>query len=205
MKTTEDSLEVLIEAVGEEWKLTLDNYLKDRGNELPGEIESVVSDFLDDCREIVISNNTRDLKIIEKKINNDLLYRNLYDYIKESLNAYYLAAPLRTLVIKDAKKAEKAVDNIFHQVLLRFNPEILDMPEDYGFVDRDAFINFLNMFDSFCSFIVERNFCYTTIESVVYNTFRFSKKMCTQISRLIDDNFQQIKMNYIIDRLKEYD
>ena len=95
--------------------------------------------------------------------------------------------------------------DIFNQVILRFNPEILNVPENLGFADQEALISFLNMFDSFCSFIAERNFCYTAIENVVYNTFRFSKKMCTQISKIIDDNFQQIRMNYIIDRLKEFD
>lgn len=205
MKKEIRSLNILIEAIGEEWKQTLDSYLKDREKDFSEETELIISDFLDVCREAIISNNTQDLKLIEKKINNDLLYHNLYNYIKESLNAYYLAAPLRALAVKDAGKTEKVVCDIFNQVILRFNPEILNVPENLGFADQEALISFLNMFDSFCSFIAERNFCYTAIENVVYNTFRFSKKMCTQISKIIDDNFQQIRMNYIIDRLKEFD
>ncbi len=205
MKTAESSLDAMIETIGKEWKQTLDRYLKDGGKGFSEELEEVISEFFNVCREAVISNNTQELKLIEKKLDNDLLYHNMYDHIKESLGAYYLAAPLRALEVKDADGAKKVVDDIFNQAILRFDPEIFNAPEALGFADQEALIDFLNMFDSFCSFIAERNFCYTAIENVVYNTFRFSKKMCKHISKIINANFQQIRMNYIIGRLKEYD
>ena len=58
MKKEIRSLNILIEAIGEEWKQTLDSYLKDREKDFSEETELIISDFLDVCREAIISNNT---------------------------------------------------------------------------------------------------------------------------------------------------
>lgn len=205
MKTGINSLETLIENLGEEWKQLLDDYSKNITENFPTEFESAVSDFFNNFKEDIISNNTRDLNLIEKKIANDLLYNNIYNYVRESLSTYYIAAPMRSLATKDKDKTIKLIQDIFEKAILRFNPEIISKYENYGFPNQDSFIEFLNMFDSFCSFMVERNFDYSAIENVVYTSFRFPKETCKQISKYIDDNFHQIKINYIIDKLKEWE
>lgn len=203
MKKGIEYLELLIENLGEEWKQKLDEYLKDNTEEILEEDKEILSDFLNVCREDVISNNTNDLHLIEEKMDNNLLYNNMRNFVKESLDVYYLVAPIRSLAVKDEEKAAKLIEEIFDQVILRFNPEIIDKYEDFGFADQDEFLKFLNMFDSFCAFMAEKNYYYTTIEKISYNSFRFPKTVCKQISKIIDSNFQQIKINYIIDKLKE--
>ncbi|GFI50144.1 hypothetical protein IMSAGC020_01350 [Lachnospiraceae bacterium] len=68
----------------------------------------------------------------------------------------------------EIQKAKIVVDDIFNVF------------KALGIVNREALIDFLNMFDFFCSVTVERNFCYTAIENVVYNIVGFSKK-CVSI------------------------
>lgn len=202
MKSSIEALNELSSRYNEEWKQFLDSYLKD-DEEVPEEAGEYIENFLSACKEDTISNKLDNWKKLEAKINNDLLYDNLQNYIKKSLRAYYAAAPLRVLDAQDENKASEAIHSIFDNVILRFDINIIDDFEKYGFSSQDAFTDFLNMLDSFCSYMAERNFCRSTIEEYAKYHMRFSTKLCKLIAKIIDDNFQQFKINYIIDNLKK--
>ena len=203
MKTSIEALEVVIENSEGDWRQILDNFLKDDFEEFSEEIKVAIEEFFDAYKEDIISNNTHELNLIEKKIDNSLLYNNIHNYVRGQLRTYYLVAPLRSLAVQDANKASKAINDMFEQSVLRFNPQIIEKYEDYGFSNEDAMADVLNVFVSFCLFVAEENFYYTAIEDMVYKNFRLPKKICKLIAEIIDNNFQQIKINYIIERLKK--
>ena len=200
MKSSIETLNELISRYNEDWKQILDSYLKD--DEVPEEAREYIEDFLLVCKEDMISEKQEDWKKLEGMIKNDLLYDNLRNHVRESLSAFYVTAPLRTLYAQDAEKASKAIQKIFDCAILRYDIEIIDKYEECGFSSVDALIDFLNVLDGFCSYMVERNFSRSSIEKYVWHHMRFPSKLCKRIAGIIDDNFQQIKINYIIDNLK---
>lgn len=201
MKSSIEALNELTSRYSDDWKQILDSYLKD-DDEVPMETRKYIEEFLFACKEDMISAKQDNWKKLEVKIKNDLLYDNLQNRIKESLSAYYIAAPLRALDAQDEDKASKAVQEIFNHAILRFDIKIVDRYDKCGFPSQDALIDFLNVLDSFCSYMVERNFCCSTIEEYAKYNMRFSSKLCKQIAEIIDKNFQQFKINYIMDNLK---
>lgn len=201
MKSSIEALNELTSRYDDDWKQILDSYLKG-DDEVPEEVREYIEEFLFACKEDMISDKQDNWKKLEGKIKNDLLYDNLRNRVKESLSAYYIAAPLRALDAQDAGKASKAVQEIFERALLRFDTKFIDKYEKCGFSSQDAMIEFLNVMDSFCSYMIERNFCCSTIEVYAKNIMRFSPKLCKQIAEMIDANFRQFQVNYIIDNLR---
>jgi len=201
VKSSIDALNELTSRFNDDWKQILDNYLKDE-EEVPEEAGEYIENFLAACKEDTISDKQENWNKLESRINNDLLYDNLRDYIKKSLRTYYIAAPVRALDALDAEKASTVMKEMFDSAILRFDIDIIDKYEDYGFSSQEALTDFLNMLDSFCSYMVERNFCRSSIEKYAKYNMRFSSKLCKQIASIIDRNFQQLKINYIIDHLK---
>lgn len=201
MKSSIEALNELTSRYNDDWKQLLDNYLKD-GNVVPVEVKEYIEEFLFVCREDMISDRQDNWKKLEERIKNDLLYDNLRNHIKESLSAYYMVAPLRALDAQDADRASKVVQEIFNSAILRFDAKIIEKYDSLGFHSQDALIDFLNVLDSFCSYMVEKNFCCSTIEEYARYNMRFSAKLCKQIAGIIDKNFQQFKINYIMDNLK---
>lgn len=201
MKSSIEALNELTSRYDDDWKQILDSYLKD-DDEVPKEAREYIDEFLFACKEDMISERQDNWKKLEGKIKNDLLYDNLRNRVKESLSAYYIAAPLRALDAQDAGKASKVVQDIFERAILRFDIKFIDKYEKCGFPNQDALIEFLNVLDNFCSYMVERNFGCSTIEGYARNIMRFSPKLCKQIAEIIDENFRQFQISYIIDNLK---
>lgn len=201
MKSSIETLNELTSRYNDIWKQILDSYLKDDEG-VPEEAGNYIENFILACREDMISDRQGNWKKLEKRINNDLLYDNLRNYIRKSLSTYYLAAPLRALEARDAEEALKVTQEIFDHAILRFDINVIDKYEKYGFSSQEELADFLNALDSFCSYMVERNFCSSAIEEYAKYNMRFSSKLCRQIAKIIDTNFQQLKINYIVDSLK---
>lgn len=201
MKTSIDNLKTLIEILGEDWKTKLDSYLKNEEVELERKSRACIEDFFESCMEEVKDNKTADLQKVEKKINNDLLYKNLKNYLDGLLWAFYAFAPLRALGVKDSKKACEIINHIFTQTTLRYNPNILQDYEKYGFDNGSSFADLLNAQDGLCSFMVDKNMHRDAMKDFVYTQTRLPKDLCKQIADIVDSNFNELRMNYIIEKL----
>lgn len=203
MKTSVETLGELKIKCGNNWKQILDNYLKD--DEISDELSECIEEFIIACKEDTIANNLANLKKVKEDIDNDLLYNNLNNFVEDSLSVYYIVAPLRAMEAKDFKKASKVIQDIFNRTILRLDVNAVNEYENLGFTSQSAMLEFMNMLDNFCSYMVERNYCCSTIERFVQTNMRFSKEMCKKIAEIVDENFQQLKLNYIIDKLKQID
>lgn len=199
--TSIEQLNIVIETLGEEWKSKLDGFLKDETIVLSDEEKTEIIKFLNSCKEEMIEENASNMQEVEALINNDLVYKNICAYIDGQLRPYYAAAALRALVVKDEDKVEKDIKEIFDRAILRYSPQIMQDYEKYGFSNDDSFIEFLNVLDSMCTVIVERNFHIEAIEVFLYANIRLPQKICKQMARIIDKNFESMKLNYIIERM----
>jgi len=201
MKTSIEHLKDLIEFLGDNWKQELDNFFKEDEISTDGEAANKIMDFLEACKEEIIEEKTSSLQKVEKLIDNDLLYKNMYEYIEEMLRPYYVSAPLRTLEVKEPGAAVRAIEVIFERAVLRFDPNIPQRYEELGFANEDIFIDFLNTFNAVCTFVVSKNFCFDAIEDFIFTRTRLPKKVCIRVAEMLDENFNQLKINYIVERL----
>lgn len=196
-------LNKLQEIAGEAWKQELDSYLKEEEDGLSEESKGYIIDFLMTYKEEVVENRTTNLQEVEKKINNDLLIKNLKDYLDDLLEPYYAFAPLRVSYVKAPNETPGLVEEIFGQTILRYNIDILQEYEKYGFENLQAFGNFLNVFDGICAYVVKKNMYRGAIEDFIYNQTRLPKVLCRKITDLIDANFESMKLSYIIEKLNQ--
>lgn len=203
MKTSIECLKELIEQLGDDWKHVLDDFFKEGGSDIDASAVNGIVDFLDACKEEIIADKTSSLQKVEKMIDNDLLYKSIKGYVDEMLRPYYASAPLRTLEIKDSEAALHAIEVIFNRAILRFDPSITRKYEDFGFENQEAFIDFLNVFDAICTFVVGKNLCYEAMEEFCYGRTRLPKKLCKRIAELLDENLDRLKINFIVEKLNQ--
>lgn len=196
-------LDRLQEIVGEAWKQELDSYLKEEEDELSDESKDCIIDFIVTYKEEVVENKTSNLQEVEKKINNDLLFKNLKDYLEDLLEPYYAFAPLRASYVKVPDATPGLVEEIFRQTILRYHFDILQEYGKYGFDNMKAFGDFLNVLDGMCTYIVKKNMYSGEIENFIYNQTRLPRALCRKITDLIDTNFDSMKLNYIIEKLNQ--
>ncbi len=196
-------LNKLQEMAGETWKQELDSYLKEEEEELSDESRDCIVGFLMTYKEEVVENKTTNLQEVEKKINNDLLFKNLKDYLDNLLEPYYVFAPLRTFYVKAPKETPDLIEELFGQTILRYNFDILQEYEKYGFENMKAFGDFLNTLDGICAYVVKRNMYRGAIEDFIYNQTRLPGILCRKITDLIDANFESMKLSYIIEKLNQ--
>lgn len=201
MKTSVECLKILMEEAGQDWKLKLDDYLK-RENDGPDlEYEDCIEDFFMACIEEIKEGKTSNLQKVEKMIHNELLYKNVKNYLDDLLRPFYAFAPLRALGVKDPDRAEAVLRQVFEQTILRVNPDIIQCYEQYGFDNGGAFTEYISAQNSICSFVVWKNMYYTAIEDFIYTQTRLSRKLCAQMAEMLNQNFEALKLNYIIEKL----
>lgn len=201
MKTSMDNLKTLIENLGEDWKTKLDAYLKNEDVELDRKCKDCIEDFLQSCMEEIKDNQVSRLQKVEKKIDNDLLYKNLKKYIDDALCIFYAFAPLRALGAVNSQEACEMMGQVFDCAVLRFHPNIMQEYEKYHFDNANSFADFLNAQDGLCSYMIEKNMHYDVMKSFVYMQTRLPKELCEKLVDMVDKNFNELRMNYIIEKL----
>lgn len=205
MKSSLEYLEKIIELHGDKWREKLDIYLKqeedDEKDDKKDDNESYIEDFLDAYKEVVIENNESEMKKVEEIINNDLLFHNIKMHVEDMLRVYYAAESLRILQVKDIKLAEKLVDSVFEQCIIRLNPAIIEQYNKFEIASEDAFRSLVSVLASLSSFSVKNNLYIDEIAKVIYRNTRLSKTMCQYISKKIDENFEELRLMLIMQKL----
>lgn len=205
MKSSIQLLNDIIETIGDDWKKSLDTYLK--GEEDETDVEGVAqysnlfSDFVNAYKEDVIDNATSVLQQIEKNINNDLLFNNLQNHVKKLLRAYNAINSLRVLEVQDYKKATRLVDFIFEQVIIRYDSNADESYTEFGLETEEEFRLISGVLDSLCTFIVSQNFHRKAMAEIIRFNTRLSRDISEYISDIIDQNFESLKTKIILEKI----
>lgn len=197
--TSIEILQNIEEALGTNWKKELDLYIKEE--DLEEDKKELFSQFFSALKEDAIEARLSNLHEVEKMINNDLLYESVTNYVDDILSAYNAIAPLRAMEIKDGGLAQKIVDCVFDENILRYNPYLYMRYEEYELLSEDVFIDITTVLSSMCTFLVSQNSHYSIMEKFIYDHTRLSKKLCRYIADKINDNFEKIQMCLIMDKL----
>lgn len=196
---------MLITKLGENWREYFDKFLREDEVGIEEELEEEILDFLNICKEEIMDNKTSLQKQVEEVVNNDLLYKNIQEYIQIQLRAYYAASALRTIAAKEPEKIKDIVKDIFNLAILRYNPQIIREYEKFGYTSQDSFIEFLNVLDSMIMYMVRKNLHIDAIGKFIYMNTRLPHNVCEQMAKIIDKNFESLKMSYIVDALSKMD
>lgn len=205
MKSSVELLNEIMKEIGEDWKKSLDTYLKQELDEIEaGEAfpyNNLFSEFIDVYKEDVIDNKASILKQIEKIINNDLLLNRLKVYVDKLLEAYHAINPLRVLEVQDHKKAMGLIDYVFEQIVLRYNPDAKERYAEFGLEKEGEFLAVAGVLNSLSTFIVAQNLHReATVEVIRFNT-RLSKEISEYVATIMDQNFENLKTKIILEML----
>lgn len=205
MKSSIQLLNDIIETIGDDWKKSLDTYLKGEEDETDAEevaqYSNLFSDFVNAYKEDVIDNATSVLQQIEKNINNDLLFNNLQNHVKKLLRAYNAINSLRVLEVQDYKKATRLVDFIFEQVIIRYDSNADESYTEFGLETEEEFRLISGVLDSLCTFIVSQNFHRKAMAEIIRFNTRLSRDISEYISDIIDQNFESLKTKIILEKI----
>ncbi|MEE1124604.1 MAG: hypothetical protein U0L18_01525 [Acutalibacteraceae bacterium] len=117
-------------------------------------------------------------------------------YISANLQTYHNFDALRKLENDDIYKAKKCVDQIWESYILRYNPffdnqeNVLLSANDYRSVAKEI--------DRIIDLCIENNLHVFAILKQVEDRSELSHELCEYISKKIDEDFDKLKLNYII-------
>ena len=135
-----------------------------------------------------ISNEKKDGEIVARNVSDCLTY-------------YRVLKPIRELSFSDEKRAKKFLKDCFEKYILRLDYEIF---EEYLFIELNnegEFKKILSAIDRLTEYYAER----LLIKKEVQNDFKgetgISDEVCCYYSELYESNFQELKLNLILNKL----
>lgn len=195
-----DILSNIIKQYGENWREKVLSYLK---GELSDEDPEMIIEFLNQYKEDIIENNKESISKIYKIIDDGTTKESLDKYMNDMLEGYYNTSALRYLEKQDIAKAKNAVDFIFEQMVLRYNPEASECYAHYGFENKQSLLNVADVMQTIAVFCVVKNFYVSAICKVVYENTRLSEKLCNYIAEIVDRNFYSIQSRLLFEQIGE--
>ncbi len=122
-------------------------------------------------------------------------------YINATLRTYHSFDSLRKLEIEDIYKAKRCVDQIWESYILRYNPYFSN-PEG-ALLNDDEYRCVAKEIDRITDLCIEHNFHILAIIKQFQDKSGLSNELCRYISQKIDEDFEKLKLNYIIFNLSE--
>ena len=122
-------------------------------------------------------------------------------YINVILRTYHSFDALRKLEKDDIYKAKKCVDQIWESYILRYNP-YFDNQENV-LLNENEYKNVAREIDRITDLCLEHNFHVFAISKQFEDKSGLSSELCGYISKKIDEDFEKLKLSYIIYNLTE--
>ncbi len=122
-------------------------------------------------------------------------------FINVILRTYNSFDALRKLEKDDIYKAKKCVDQIWESYILRYNP-YFDNQESV-LLNENEYKNVAREIDRITDLCLEHNFHVFAISKQFEDKSGLSTELCGYISKKIDEDFEKLKLNYIIYNLIE--
>lgn len=202
MLNSVESLKILIENLGEEWKDRLTAFFR-RPEDIEAYEKKYILEFMNSYKEDFIGNRPFNLAEVEKLIGSDVLNSEIENYIDGMLDMYYASEALRELEKKDPARIRTAVDYIFERVILRFESGYERSYDKYEFKTEEEFTESAGVLDSLAVYLVTGNLHKTTMIEVIYDNTRLTKENCQYIADKINENFVLLQRKLIVGKLYE--
>ena len=126
-------------------------------------------------------------------------YKFAKTYIKRKMQTFESFKVLRDLEKNDKIKAKFCIDLIWNSYILRYDP-FLDF-DSSSIISEKEYFSIGSCLDSFTDVCVVRLLCGSAISKELEEDSGLSTEICQYVAEKIDNDFEKIKLNYIVKRL----
>lgn len=121
------------------------------------------------------------------------------NYIKRSMEIYRKFGILRKIEEENIYKAKQCIDLIWSNYILRYTPNMnfdTDTP-----ISEDEYFVIASLLENFTDMCIKRQLSYEGILKILYDDSDMSSVICQYFAGKIDNDFEKLKLNYIIKKM----
>ena len=198
-----------IEAFGQEipnWDEDVSRFLTDEDGENSDESGEIAFQKLTELLNSIISRankqdlDAKDVSALFEKYKSGKYAAN---YINKSMRIYNKFGILRKLEGENIYKAKQCIDFIWINYILRYTPNI-KLGTD-TFISEDEYFVIASLLDSFTEMCIRRQLSYEGICNILSEDSGMSSAICQYFAGKIDNDFEKLKLNYIIKKISSDD
>lgn len=182
------------------WLIAIKNQ---RDNDIPLENKKVVSlfnEFWHVMREYLKTDYSGAVSFFENEFSSEDKW--LLDDIQQSLQAFFSLTYFRKLQKQDQKKAKTIIKYLWENAIVLFDPQFANAYLEFGFDNPDTFVSTARTLDGLISYYVHRHFTLSAIKADLKDETEIDDSICDYIVSLIENDYQKLQMNVIIDGLR---
>lgn len=124
-------------------------------------------------------------------------------YIKRKMQTFEGFKVLRDLEKKDSYKTKFCIDLIWSSYIVRYNPYL--NIETHSPISENEYISVADRLDAFVDMCVVRQLCASAICKELEDETGLSNDVCQYMAKKIDDDFEKLKLNFIIENLTSHE
>ena len=184
-----------------EWDILIVKVLNNEEDSSEG--LKALEEFTDILKQIIemLKNESVSMDEIQNLFENYACKEHAIKYIDAHLRTYHSFDAIRKLEKDDIYKAKRCIDQIWESYILRYNP-YFDNQENRLLSDTE-YRSVAREIDRLTDLCIERNFHILAISKQFEEKSGLSGELCNYISQKIDENFEKLKLSYIIYNITE--
>lgn len=144
------------------------------------------------------SGNTNKIKEFKKQINDDETSDYLLNYANSSLVYYFNLSQMRELEKKDNKKVQAFLKETLEKYVIRLEPTYISLYQEYHFPDKESVRSTLHTIEFLTKYYVYHLFGKEYISRDFQQETGLSQQNCDYYANLVEQNFNQIKINLVL-------
>lgn len=204
MKDINYAIEQFIELAGVRWKEWIMEFLSnsDMINE-EDELSDGFRELLSAIQECLMDGDLSGLQTIREKFGKEeVLCNSLIKSAQREMTSYNDSESLRRLQVND-EIWKNMVDDIFINQILRYDPEFCERFEEYEVQDEEELAEIVRTLEVFVRICISNKYTKRIVTKACWELFRLKEANCAYLAEKIDLHWNELQMNYIIDKMSE--
>lgn len=144
------------------------------------------------------SGNEHDIQEFRASLNDDEASNYLLNYANSSLVYYFNLTQVRELEKTDYASVQEFLKETMDKYVIRFNPTYIASYEKYHFPDEESAHGTMRAIEYLTKYYVYHLFGKEFISKDFQQETDLSQKTCDYYADLVNENFEQIKMNLLL-------
>lgn len=162
------------------------------------DMKEVLEQLIKEVRKYKKKEDTGKIEEIRKLVENKAAADRIMQYVDRTLIYYNTFSSLRKSEEKDENLAGEFLGDAMKNYILRFNPQIASRYFKYGFADERDMKRVLQLMEYLTDYYVRRLFLPQTILEDFMEETGLSENNCSVYAKLIEEHFQEIKLNLLM-------
>lgn len=196
-------MEVLIEKINAlkniepEWLSIIHDEIENDVEPSIPELPKAYNELWNALRESIKDNQEKTREFFERYLGEEGEW--ILKDVEKSLKIYFAFSMLRKFGEKDEVKTKKAIDYMFENVVIYFDPHFSNNYYQFQYENQEQFIENAKTLDALVSYYVGRHYTRKAIENDIQDETGLSESLCDYIAEKIFANYTTLQMNFIID------